>query len=204
MPAIRTKKNFNQLPDGDVSKALGTTSAGFLANVALPDPEVTPADVDLLKIDFDKKIVKANKGGSLSTAIKNAARAVSINALNKNASYTDLACDEDLSVLLSSNYEAVSTNRAQVVLDAPVVIGSSYPQKGQIKLRVSGDSNRKAVQGRIKAVGGEYGPAISFRSAKAIIFGALASGTTYVMQLCGIGGSTGQSDWSATVTKIAN
>jgi hypothetical protein len=31
----------------------------------------------------------------------------------------------------------------------------------------------------------------------------LAAGTTYVMQLCGLGGSSGQSDWSEPVTKVA-
>jgi hypothetical protein len=36
-----------------------------------------------------------------------------------------------------------------------------------------------------------------------VLFNGLTAGTTYVMQLCGIGGSTGKSDWSDPVSKIA-
>jgi hypothetical protein len=31
----------------------------------------------------------------------------------------------------------------------------------------------------------------------------LIAGTTFIMQLCGLDGNTGQSDWSEPVTKIA-
>ena len=37
----------------------------------------------------------------------------------------------------------------------------------------------------------------------AILFDGLKAGTTYVMQLMGLGGSTGQSDWSDPVEKMA-
>ena len=57
---------------------------------------------------------------------------------------------------------------------------------------------------RIKsASGGEFGPVITFKNSRNILFKGLTAGTTYVMQLCGLGGSTGQSDWGAPVKKIA-
>jgi len=68
---------------------------------------------------------------------------------------------------------------------------------------VTGDPNRKAIQGRVKATGGEFGPVITFKNSRHILFKGLTAGTTYVMQLCGLGGSTGQSDWSDPVTKVA-
>ena len=40
---------------------------------------------------------------------------IRIRPLNKDASYVDINCDEDLTILLSSGYQQVSTNRAQVV-----------------------------------------------------------------------------------------
>lgn len=142
-------------------------------------------------------------GGTLKTAIKDAARAACITALDKDASYVDINCDDDMTILLGSGYEPVSTNRTQVVLDAPQVIGVSYPQTGQLKLRVKGDPNRKAIQGRIKTTGDEYGPVVSFKNSKQILFESLTAGTTYVMQLIGLGGSTGKSDWSEPVSKMA-
>ena len=98
----------------------------------------------------------------------------------------------------------MSTNRAQSVLAAPEIIAVEYGQTGEIKVRVKGDPNRRAIQGRIKnAAGGEFGPLITFKSSKEIIFDSLTSGVTYVMQLIGLGGSTGLSDWSEPVSKIA-
>ena len=44
---------------------------------------------------------------------------------------------------------------------------------------------------------------ITFKNSRNILFKGLTAGTTYVMQVMGLGGSTGQSDWSAPVNKIA-
>jgi hypothetical protein len=203
MPLIRTSRSYNKLPDTDASKFTGGTIKGFTGNTDLPDPPVTPAALTVLKQTLDDALIAANKGGTLATAIKDAARAAINTALDKNASYVDINCEDDQTILLSSGYDAVSTNRAQVVLDRPQVLGVDYAQAGKLKLRVKGDGNRKALQGRIKTLGGEWGPTISFKNSKAILFEGLLAGTTYVMQLIGLGGSTGQSDWSEPVSKMA-
>ncbi len=204
MPQIRTSRLFARLPDLDVSKFAGKVITGLTGNADLNDPPVIPVDLTALKKTFDDAVVAAAAGGPLLTAQKDAARAALVTALNKDASYVDINCDEDLTILLSSGYQPVSTNRAQVVLDAPEIIEASYGQAGEIKLRVTGDPNRKAIQGRIKPItGGDFGPVITFENSRNILFKGLTAGTTYVMQLCGLGGSTGQSDWSAPVNKIA-
>jgi hypothetical protein len=46
-------------------------------------------------------------------------------------------------------------------------------------------------------------PTLSFQNSRAILFQGLSAGVTYVMQLCAIGGSTGKSDWSDPVSKMA-
>jgi hypothetical protein len=203
MPKIRTSRLFARQPDLDLSKATGKVVTGLTANPDLPTPPVLAVDLDLLKKEFDAWIIKADRGGSLASAHKEASRATLISAMNKDASYVDIHCDEDLTILLSSGFEAVSTNRAQSVLQAPEVTAVENPQSGKIKVRIKGDPNRRAIQGRIKPAGGEFGPVLSFASSRRILFEGLTAGTTYVMQLCGLGGSTGQSDWSEPVTKIA-
>jgi hypothetical protein len=203
MPSIRTNRSYTKLPDTDVSKFVAKTIKGFTGNVDLPDPPAKPDALTTLKQTFDDAIVDASNGGTLATATKDAARATCLSALNKNASYVDINCDDDITILLSSGYEAVSTNRAQTVLGAPEIVAADYVQAGEIKLRVKGDANRKAIQGRIKTLGGEWGPTISFKNSRAILFEGLNAGTTYVMQLIGLGGSTGQSDWSEPVSKMA-
>ena len=149
-------------------------------------------------------MIKADKGGSLATAMKNAARARLTVGLSKDASYVDIQSDDDLTILLSWGYVPVSTNRAQRVLNAPEILAVENAQSGQIKLRIKADPDAKSFLGRCKAVGGsEFGPSISFKNSRSILFNSLTAGVTYVLELCAVGGSTGQSDWSQPATKIA-
>ena len=53
------------------------------------------------------------------------------------------------------------------------------------------------------ARGREFGPSISSKNSRSIIFKGLTAGLTYVFELMAIGGSTGQSDWSDPATKMA-
>ena len=203
MPRIRTSRSYGKFPDLDVSAFTGGVIVGFTGNEELADPPVKPTALATLKKTFDDAIIAAAEGGTLATAQKDAARAALVAALNKDASYVDINCDEDLTILLSSGFEAVSTNRAQTVLNPPEVIAADYAQAGKIRLRVKGDPNRRAVLGRCKTMDGDWGPVLTFKNSREILFGGLKAGTTYVMQLCGLGGSTGQSDWSEPVSKMA-
>ena len=203
MSQIRTSRSYGRFPDLDVSSFTGGVIAGLTENQQLAQPPVDPTALAALKKTFDDAIIAASGGGILAMAHKDAARAALISALNKDASYVDINCDEDLTILLSSGFQAVSTNRTQAVLNAPEVISVDYGQAGEIKLRVKGDPNRKAVLGRLKTMDGDWGPVLTFRNSRSILFQGLKAGTTYVMQLCGLGGSTGQSDWSEPVSKVA-
>jgi hypothetical protein len=203
MPQIRTSRLFARFPDLAASAFSGGVIAGLTGNINLPNPPKTPAELKDLKETFDEAIIATADGGSLQTAEKDVARAALIAALNKDASYVDINCNESLPILLSSGFQPVSSNRSQAVLDAPEIIAAQYAQAGQIRLRVTGDPNRKAIQGRVKPAGGEFGPVITFKNSREILFRGLVAGTSYVMQLCGLGGSTGQSDWSDPVTKTA-
>jgi hypothetical protein len=204
MPRVRTSRSYTKLPDVELSAFTGGVIVGLTANPSFPMPPEIPADLQTKKDSYDEAIVAASGGGHLKTAMKDAARAVVVAGLNKDASYVDINCNEDMTILLSSGFQAVSTNRTQEVLQAPVIVSAvNGPQSGNIRLRVKGDPNRRGIQGRIKAVGGEFGPPITFRSTREIVFEGVIAGTSYVMQLIGIGGSTGQSDWSEPVTKVA-
>ena len=204
MPNIRTNRKFAALPDTDLSRFAGTVIDGLTSNAQYPQPPETPASLTSKKTAFDQAVIKAARGGSLATAQKNAARAALIDALAKDASYVDINCDEDQSLLLSSGYEAVSTNRAQRMLNPPQITSVHSPQSGQLKARIEADPNSKSFVGRIKeASGSEFGPSISFKNSRSIIFHGVTAGVTYVLELMAIGGTTGQSDWSDPATKMA-
>lgn len=197
MASIRTNRRFASAPDMELSKFAGKIVAGLTGNASLPTPPVMPVDLAAQKKAFDDAIIAAENGGSLATARKNAVRMELVVALNKDASYVDINCGEELATLLSSGYEAVSTNRAQRVLNPPQVLAVENAQKGELRARVKADPNSKSFVGRIKEANGtEYGPTISFKNSRSILFKGLTAGMTYVFELMAIGGSTGQSDWS--------
>lgn len=204
MASVRTTRGYNKLSDTKFSAFLGGTIDGLTNNPALPTPPVAVADLTALKATLDAAIVKALNGGKENTQLKVAARDAATTALDKNASYVDIHCNDDMTILLGSGYQAVNTNRAQSVLNVPEIVAVEYGQTGELKLRVSADYNSKSFVGRIKtAAGSEFGPSISFASSRKIVFDGLTAGVTYVMQLCAIGGSTGQSDWTEPVTKMS-
>jgi hypothetical protein len=204
MSTSRTNRKFARLSDTELSKFTGRTIAGLTGNADFPEPVVTTKELGTLKTTFDNAIIKADKGGNLATAQKNAARAAVLDALNKNASYVDINCNGELALLLSAGYEAASSNRAQTVLPAPQIIAVENAQSGELRARVKADPTAKSFQGRIRqASGSEFGPSISFKNSRSILFKGLTAGVTYVLELCAIGGSTGQSDWSNPVSKMA-
>ena len=90
------------------------------------------------------------------------------------------------------------------MLNPPQILAVENGQSGELKARVRADANSKSFQGRIKtATGGDFGPVISFKNSRSILFKGLTAGITYLFELCAIGGSTGQSDWSEPATKMA-
>ena len=167
MSQIRTSRAFARFPDTQLSKFAGKIIAGLTNNADLPGPPVAPKDLSPLKTTFDQAVIKADKGGSLATAQKNAARAALIDALSKDASYVDINSNDDRTILLSSGYQAVSVNRAQRVLNPPQVTAVENAQSGELKLRIKADSTAKSFQGRIKqATAGDFGPVISFKNSR--------------------------------------
>ena len=201
---IRTSRGYQKESDLSLSQSFADTIKGFKDNPAFSDPPVSVSDMEKLKLKFDQAIIEGTKLGKLMTAKKDAVRAEVITVMDKNASYVDINCNNDLAVLLSSGYEEVDTNRASTLLLPPVIKNVVNMQEGAVRVTVKGDPNRRMIQGRCKAQGSpEWGPVITFATSRNILFTQLIKGTTYLFQLCGLGGSTGQSDWSEPVSKTA-
>jgi hypothetical protein len=204
MPAVRTARLYNRLSDPELSNFSANVITKLGESEVFKTPPVLIPELTALKEAFDQALVSAYKGGKLATALKNAARAALVTALDKNASYVDINCKGDVSLLLTSGYEAVNPNRAQRVLDAPQILAVEYGQTGELKARIKADPNAKTFVGRIKqANGSEFGPSISFKNSRSILFRGLTAGVTYIFEVCAIGGSTGQSDWSEPASKMA-
>ena len=201
---IRTSKNFSALTPIGVYNQLGLVIDGCDGNTHFASLPVSVADLKTQQTALNAAILASQTGGSEAKAQRDNAVEQTIVMLRKNASYVDIQCNDDKAILLSSGFAAVSTNRAQSELTAPEITNVDYGQTGELRPRVKAQPNVKSYVGRIKeASGSEFGPNISFASSRAILFGGLKAGVTYVMQVMAVGGSTGQSGWSEPAQKMA-
>jgi hypothetical protein len=202
---IRVSLYFAQKSDGNLAifaaKVVEALTKEALVFTALP---VSTVDLAAQLKTYTDALRDGVKGGEMATVVKNEARAVLLDSLNKDALYVQIVANNDLSTLLSSGFEAASTNRAQAVLAQVQIDAVETPQTGQLKARVKRVVNAKSFEGRIKtANGSEFGPSISFASSRKIFFDGLTAGANYILQVRAIGGSTGRGDWSEPTTKMA-
>jgi hypothetical protein len=202
---IRVSLRFLQLKDDAFGNFAGNVideldkNADVFKNLPVPAAELKP-----LHETYTKALQATIDRGIKDTAAKNSARAKLQDALRRDALYAEIVANGDLNVLLKSGFHPVSTNRAQQPVAIPQIVAVEHAQSGELKVRVKADRNARSFQGRIKeATGGEFGPVISFASSRKILFTGLTAGVTYVLELCAIGGSTGQSDWTDPTTKMA-
>ncbi len=201
---LRTYKNFGSYSPIGVYNQLGLVIDGMTGNASFPTPPVTIADMTTQKTALNTAILDAQTGGPEAKATRDNVVDQTNVILRKNASYVDIHCNDDMAILLSSGFQAVSTNRSQSPLNKPEIAAVEYGQTGELRPRVKAQANVRSYVGRIKEVNGsEFGPNLSFASSRAIVFAGLKAGVTYVMQIMAVGGSTGASDWSEPTSKMA-
>jgi hypothetical protein len=203
MAKYRVSLGFAQLPDTALDDFAGQVIDGVTGNGAFPSPPVTVAQLGTLKTTFETALANQAQGGTAATAAKNAAREALLSALRKDASYVEMIAGEDLSMLLSSGYESVSSNRQQTVLEKVQITGIENFQSGKLKARIIPVPNAKGFDGRIKSGNGDWGSIQSFANSKSIVFADLTPGTVYTIEIRGVGGTTGTGDWSDPVSHMA-
>jgi hypothetical protein len=103
--------------------------------------------------------------------------------------------------LLSSGFEANSTNRAQSALDSPTILGLDNGMTSQLILRMQPVAYAKSYEVQTKN-GGGWTPAGVFAQLRGIVLPGLTPGQMYSVQARGIGGSTGYSNWSDPVSHM--
>src|SRR2546421_8740804 len=116
--------------------------------------------------------------------------------LRQLAAYVQMSCNNDLSTLLSSGFQAQSTNRASTPLEQPQSLSIKNGASGQLVAKVDPVRNANMYEGRIKPSDGDWLPSIFTGDSQHIIFEGLTPGKNYTAQVRALGGSTGQSDWS--------
>lgn len=181
---------------------------GLYGNPAFPSPPVTQAALLTGITNFTTSIADAELGGPADTAAKNNMREILIGLLRQLATYVQENHGNNLATLLSSGFEAASTNNASVPLETPNIKDIINGGSRQLILRVDPVENARGYHVRYALIGpdGAPGPFIGpvyFKSTRRMVIDDLTPGGKYVFEVCALGGSTGQSDWSNPVSHMS-
>lgn len=209
MPQLRVQLGFTNAADHSVEERAEAVSAGLYSSplwnplpAGLSFP-VAQVDLDAATLAFSEAMAKADMGGPADTAEKNNKRDGLIGLLRRLASFVQDNHGNDMAKLLASGFEAVSTNRAQSPLETPVIRDIIHSGTGRLTVRVGPIRNAQnyRVQYALIGAGGTPGPWQDggiFSNSQQLLVPGLTPGAEYLFQVQAIGGSTGQSDWSAS------
>jgi hypothetical protein len=200
---VKVSLGFAGLPDAEVDNFAQGVIQGMTGNSEFKDPPVTMANLQTAVTDFTAGIAGAKTGGPPATAAKNNSRQALLGMLRQLASYVQIHCNNDMALLLSSGFQAMSTNRAQAPLEKPQGLVIKNGSSGQLVASVSPVKNTSMYEGRVKGADGDWLPSVFTGDSRHITFEGLTPGTTYTAQVRALGGLTGQSDWSDPSSHMA-
>ncbi len=195
--------SFVRLKDDQIGIFARSVNLGLTNNPSFPNLPISLADLLAATDDYSTAFVNSIRGGTLQTAVKNAARSRLISILRDEAHYVQIIAKNNLPALLSSGFKATNRNTAQSPLVRPRIKQVINQYSGQLWLRVSRVPNARSYQVRQKAGNGEWIDAGIHPQARKIVLENLTPGTVYTFQVRAVGGSTGYSDWSMAAPKMA-
>jgi hypothetical protein len=163
---------------------------------------VSVAALQALQTAFQNALTAAAQGGTVATALKNEAQDALVAALRQTAAYVQSLGLANVSDVLSSGFDLVSTNTTQSPLTQPVfTLDNSTTQ--QLAVALQAVPNAKAYQVQFATGTGAWQEAGIYPNTKGIVLPNLTPGTIYNVRIRAVGGSTQYSDWSATVSLMA-
>ena len=201
--ATKVSLGFAKLADTELDNFAQGVIDAMTGNATYPTPPVTIANLQTAKDDFTAKMAAAQTGGPGDTAAKNNSRQALLGDLRRVATYVQMTCNDDPALLLSSGFQAQSTNRASTPLEQPQSLSIKNGGSGQLVATIDPVRNANMYEGRIKIEGGDWLPSVFTGDSQHIYFKGLTPGKTYTVQVRALGGSTGQSDWSDPSSHMA-
>lgn len=194
--STKVSLGFGRLSDGELDNFAQGVINAITGNATYPTPPVTIGNLQAATDDFIAKLAAAQNGGVADTAAKNNSRQTLLGDLRQVASYVQIRCNNDLNLLLTSGFQAQSTNRASTPLEQPQALTIKNSGSSRLAAAVDPVKNANMYEGRIKGPTGDWLPSVFSGDSQHIFFNGLTPGTTYTIQVRALGGSTGQSDWS--------
>ena len=185
----------------------GAIINGLTGNPSFPSPPVDMKTLQAAVDDLNAALAAQPQGGPSATAEKNNKKEALIALLRRLRHYVDENCGNDLSVLLSSGFQAAVTTRMRSPLANPSILNLGLGNSTELVLKVTPIAHAKCYEVRMAVVcaGNTPGPwqtAGLFTNSRSMTIDGLTPGTTYMFQVRAVGGSTRYSDWSNPVSRM--
>jgi len=180
---------------------------GMTGNPSFPSPPVDLKTVQAALDDLSAALIAQPNGGPLATAEKKNKQEALILLLRRLRYYVEGHCGNDLSVLLSTGFQAAVTTRVRSPLANPSILNLGLGNSTELVLKVTPIAHAKCYEVRMAAVGagdspGPWQTAGLFTNSRSMTIEGLTPGTTYMFQVRAVGGSTRYSDWSNPVSRM--
>jgi hypothetical protein len=202
LPILHVSYDFTTMPEDEVDTFAGgiiTNLYGLVGAANYPAPPVTKVAL----IAGLKKYTDAQEamvgGGEIETALKSEALRELIDLLRQDAGYVENEHGNVMSVLLSSGFNAASTNHAQQPLGQAMINKISHAGPGRLLVEAGVITNSHGFQGRYKPVGAAdsaYVNAENLGADRKMTFIDLPRLTEITLGMRAIGGSEGYGQWS--------
>jgi hypothetical protein len=203
MKSYKVSVAFTRLADPFLVPFTNQILTSLTDNDGFPNPPFPLKNLSTQLDVFQEKLAATEDGGHQATLEKRAARGDLESLLRQLASYVQTVASEDLVLLSSSGFSAVQLNNAQIVLPKPVIAAIENAGSRQLVLRLQAVPTARAYEVRISFGTNGWESAGIFTQARRIVLQDLTPGTVYTVQVRAIGGSTGSSDWSDSVSHMS-
>jgi hypothetical protein len=206
-PKIRIADGLRTQSAERLITTAGAIFNGLTGNLSFPSPPLDLQTVQAAVDDLSAALVAQANGGPTATAEKRNKQEALIGLLRGLRHYVEDHCGNDLSVLLSSGFQAAMTTRVRLPLANPSILKVGSGNSTELVLKVTPIAHAKCYEVRSAAVreGNTPGPwqtAGLFTNSRSMTIDGLTPGTTYMFQVRAVGGSTQYSDWRNPVSRM--
>jgi hypothetical protein len=206
-PHVRIADRLTTQSTKQLVATAATIITGLTENPAFSSPPVDLKTVQAAVDDLNAALAAQPHGGPSATAEKKNKQEALIALLRRLRHYVEDNCGNDLSVLLSSGFQAAATTRTRSPLANPSIVNVGLGNSTELVLKVTPIAHAKCYEVRSAAVcaGNTPGPwqtAGLFTNSRSMTIDCLTPGTTYMFKVRAVGGSTRYSDWSNPVSRM--
>ncbi len=195
---------LNEDPDADLLARITTIVIALTGNTSFPEPAPTLAVVTAANDAFGKAVAEAAGGGVALTAVKNDRRAALVALVRELASYVQVACKEDLAVLLTSGFPHQKPERQPIgELPPPANLTLKLgTRSGQLVTKAEPVSGASIYNWRLTTSAAPENPVQTRQTTAARhTFSGLTPGVIYNVEVNAVG-AAGPSNWAGPAKQM--